>query len=122
MAGNFAYKNSAFFLHRYNRFIVAANFMADWEHQNPKPGTEVDPDFETYKVKEQKFKLFMEDYFQVLSTSSHPFFIAPSGQFVSCKNREIYSEMGTSSSDMPLSELVQIVDIVLYSRRKWSSA
>jgi len=48
----------------YNRFIVAANFMADWEHQNPKPGTEVDPDFETYKVKEQKFKLFMEDYFQ----------------------------------------------------------
>ena len=49
----------------FNRFMVAANFMEDWEHQNPKPGQQVDPNFETHKVREQKFTQFMEDYFQV---------------------------------------------------------
>ena len=48
----------------YNRFLVAANFMQDWEHQNPKLGEKVDPNYETQKVKEQKFKIFMEDYSQ----------------------------------------------------------
>ena len=51
----------------YNRFMVAANFMEDWEHQNPKPGEKVDPNYETQKIREQKFKMFMEDYFQVKS-------------------------------------------------------
>jgi len=48
----------------FNRFMVAANFMEDWEHQNPKPGQHIDPNFETHKVREQKFTQFMEDYFQ----------------------------------------------------------
>ena len=52
----------------YNRFMVAANFMEDWEHQNPKSGEEVDPNYETQKVREQKFRLFMEDYFQAKSS------------------------------------------------------
>ena len=48
----------------YNRFMVAANFMEDWEHQNPKSGEKIDPNYETQKVREQKFRMFMEDYFQ----------------------------------------------------------
>jgi hypothetical protein len=48
----------------YNRFMVAANFMEDWEHQNPKSGEKADPNYETQKVREQKFRMFMEDYFQ----------------------------------------------------------
>ena len=39
--------------------------MEDWEHQNPKEGAKVDPTYETQKVKQQKFNIFMEDYFQV---------------------------------------------------------
>ena len=44
--------------------MVAANFMEDWEHQNPKSGEKIDPNYETQKVREQKFRLFMEDYYQ----------------------------------------------------------
>ena len=54
----------------YNRFMVAANFMEDWEHQNPKSGEEADPNYETQKVREQKFRLFMEDYFQAKSSDA----------------------------------------------------
>lgn len=51
----------------FNRLMVGAKFMQDWNHQNPPPERQVkpDPNYETYKVKGQKFKLFMEDYFQV---------------------------------------------------------
>ena len=78
----------------FNHFMVAAKFMEDWEHQNPKEGllknyfqicTSIsaavclnflitwqffsgaiyDTNYETFKVKEQKFKMFMEDYPQV---------------------------------------------------------
>ncbi len=49
----------------FNRFLVAAKFMEDWESQNPKDQTKVNPEYETQKVKQQKFNIFMEDYFQV---------------------------------------------------------
>ena len=77
----------------FNHFMVAAKFMEDWEHQNPKEGLLTnyipnctlssclftfflniltifsgaiyDTNYETFKVKEQKFKMFMEDYPQV---------------------------------------------------------
>ena len=51
----------------FNRLMVGAKFMQDWNHQNPPPERQVkpDPNYETFKVKGQKFKLFMEDYFQV---------------------------------------------------------
>jgi hypothetical protein len=39
--------------------------MEDWESQNPKDQTKVNPEYETQKVKQQKFNIFMEDYFQV---------------------------------------------------------
>ena len=39
--------------------------MEDWEHQNPKDHTRVNPSYETQKVKQQKFNIFLEDYFQV---------------------------------------------------------
>ena len=50
----------------FNRLMVGARFMQDWNHQNPPPERQVKPDptYETFKVKGQKFKLFMEDYFQ----------------------------------------------------------
>jgi hypothetical protein len=48
---------------------VAAKFMEDWEHQNPKDPAKVNPDYETQKVKQQKFNIFMEDYFQVPEAS-----------------------------------------------------
>lgn len=51
----------------FNRFLVAAKFMEDWEHQNPKDPSRVDPNYETQKVKQQKFNIFMEDYFQARS-------------------------------------------------------
>lgn len=49
----------------FNRLLVAAKFMEDWEHQNPKDPLKVNPEYETQKVKQQKFNIFMEDYFQV---------------------------------------------------------
>ena len=51
----------------FNRLMVGAKFMQDWNHQNPPPERQVKPapNYETFKVKGQKFKLFMEDYFQV---------------------------------------------------------
>ena len=49
----------------YSRIRVAAKFMDDWNHQNPEPGsTRIDPDYVTFKQKDQIFKLFMEDYLQ----------------------------------------------------------
>ncbi len=58
----------------FNHFLVAAKFMEDWEHQNPKEGTTPDPAYETHKVKEQKFKMFMEDYKQVNNNNIPLFF------------------------------------------------
>ena len=51
----------------FNRFMVGAKFMQDWNHQNPPKERTIrpDPNYETFKVKEQKFKMFMENYFQV---------------------------------------------------------
>ena len=51
----------------FNKFMVGARFMQDWNHQNPPKErlTMPDPNYETYKVKEQKFRIFMENYFQV---------------------------------------------------------
>jgi hypothetical protein len=49
----------------FNHLLVAAKFMEDWEHQNPTEGSIINPNYETHKVKEQKFKMFMEDYPQV---------------------------------------------------------
>ena len=46
----------------FNHLLVAAQFMEDWERQNPKEGSPVDQEYETQKVREQKFKIFMEDY------------------------------------------------------------
>ena len=34
----------------FNHFMVAAKFMEDWEHQNPKEGASYDPNYETFKV------------------------------------------------------------------------
>lgn len=34
----------------FNHLLIAAKFMEDWEHQNPKEGAKYDPDYETYKV------------------------------------------------------------------------
>jgi hypothetical protein len=53
----------------FNRLMVGAKFMQDWNHQNPPAERQVKPDtnYETFKVKEQKFKMYMEDYFQVRS-------------------------------------------------------
>ena len=34
----------------FNHLLVAAKFMEDWERQNPKEGSPVDPDYETQKV------------------------------------------------------------------------
>ena len=51
----------------FNRLMVGARFMADWNHQNPPSERRSAPDhtYQTYKVKEQRFKGFMENYFQV---------------------------------------------------------
>ena len=51
----------------FNRFMVGAKFMQDWNHQNPPRERQIKPDpkYETFKVKEQRFKIFMENYFQV---------------------------------------------------------
>ena len=49
----------------FNHLLVAAQFMEDWERQNPKEGSTPpveNQDYETQKVREQKFKIFMEDY------------------------------------------------------------
>lgn len=46
----------------FNHLLVAAKFMEDWERQNPKEGSPIDPDYQTQKVREQMFKMFMEDY------------------------------------------------------------
>ena len=58
----------------FNRFLVGAKFMQDWNHQNPPVGKEhtrkQDPKYETYKVREQKFRMFMENYFQVRRNTS----------------------------------------------------
>ena len=35
----------------FNHLLVAAKFMEDYERQNPKEGSPVDPDYETQKVK-----------------------------------------------------------------------
>ncbi len=50
----------------FNRLTVGAKFMQDWNHQNPPAARQLrpDPNYETYKEKEQRFKVFMEDYFQ----------------------------------------------------------
>ena len=42
----------------FNRFVVAANFMQDWENQ--KKGQNLD----TFKVREQRYEAFMRDYLQ----------------------------------------------------------
>ena len=34
----------------FNHLLVAAKFMEDYERQNPKEGSPVDPDYETQKV------------------------------------------------------------------------
>ena len=47
--------------------------MEDWEHQNPKDHTKVNPSYETQKVKQQKFNIFLEDYFQVKITAKTAF-------------------------------------------------
>ena len=57
----------------FNRFLVSAKFMEDWEHQNPKDHTKVNPSYETQKVKQQKFNIFLEDYFQVKITANTAF-------------------------------------------------
>jgi len=59
----------------YNRFVVGADFMRDWNRQNPS-SVEKNQNGgskraiaarleKTHKVKEQKFRMFMENYFQV---------------------------------------------------------
>eukprot|EP00095_Tigriopus_kingsejongensis_P001879 snap_masked-scaffold70_size417918-processed-gene-2.2 protein:Tk01879 transcript:snap_masked-scaffold70_size417918-processed-gene-2.2-mRNA-1 annotation:"testis-expressed sequence 2 protein isoform x1" len=50
----------------FNRFMVGAKFMQDWNHQNPPKERTVNPDphYLTFKAKEQRFKVFMENYFQ----------------------------------------------------------
>lgn len=51
----------------FNSFLVGAKFMQDWNHQNPPKERTLrpDPNYQTYKEKEQRFKMFMENYFQV---------------------------------------------------------
>jgi hypothetical protein len=51
----------------YNKLIVGAKFMQDWHHQNPPREKLFKRDFkyETQKVKELRFRTFMQDYFQV---------------------------------------------------------
>jgi len=68
----------------FNRFTVGANFLRDWNRQNPQEDPKNEPKSdpksenatrkkrrraalleETHKVKEQKFRMFMENYFQV---------------------------------------------------------
>eukprot|EP00096_Caligus_rogercresseyi_P011577 TRINITY_DN4583_c0_g1_i2.p1 TRINITY_DN4583_c0_g1~~TRINITY_DN4583_c0_g1_i2.p1 ORF type:complete len:947 (+),score=280.63 TRINITY_DN4583_c0_g1_i2:129-2969(+) len=48
----------------YSRFRAAANFMKDWQNDNPNPGSPVDRKHTTFKQMELKFKGFMEDYHQ----------------------------------------------------------
>ncbi|XP_059098666.1 testis-expressed protein 2-like isoform X2 [Tigriopus californicus] len=50
----------------FNRFMVGARFMQDWNHQNPPRERQINPDqhYLTFKVREQRFKIFMENYFQ----------------------------------------------------------
>lgn len=40
--------------------------MEDWEHQNPRDGSVADLSYETQKSMQQKFAIFMENYFQVI--------------------------------------------------------
>ena len=38
------------------------HFLPTREYQNPREGAIIDPNYETFKIKEQRFKMFMEDY------------------------------------------------------------
>ena len=76
----------------YNRFMVAANFMEDWEHQNPKPGEKIDPNYETQKIREQKFRMFMEDYYQAknseVAAEKHKM-IKDTPEMIQCAKEEV---------------------------------
>ena len=41
---------------------IKFNFLPIREYQNPREGAVIDPNYETFKIKEQRFKMFMEDY------------------------------------------------------------